>query len=909
DARDGTLSGTTTDPASVQGLIDSISSLHGVRSITSDVSVAPTASPYDFKAEIVDGKIALSGAVPSLSMRDQLLDVTGGSDAGLELKTGVPTDDWLGVTSFAVSRLDGLESGQASLADLALSVSGTAKTPQSYVRVRDALAADLPLGLTLAAADIAPATVEDYTFSAARTADGYQLSGFIPDEATRQHVAELTGADASPLLIARGAPDAFGASLDYGLGALAHMSNGTMQIEGADLTLSGTATSQLDYAALKAMGNSVPEGVNARFAQLDPATADPYFWSVQKRADGSLTLRGYVPGDNDRALVLAEAGDNAIDHMQIAAGAPADFQSDSLAAIAALKNLETGRAGFSGDTWFIEGQPATRAALDATHKALSAAGTAVSSWRFALADVPQHPVPAFRWSAEKFSNGTVILNGNVPDEATRAALKARAGDRVTDLMTIGTNAPEHFYEDALVAISAVKELSHGRAGFSTDGWFLNGLPATKQALETASLDLITARTPKERWHIALADVPQHPVPAFRWSVEKFDNGTVVLEGGVPDESTRIALNARAGDKVTDLMILAPNRPEHFYEDALVAISAVKELAHGRAGFSTDGWFLNGTPAPGMTREGATNALITARTPADKWHIAVTDTPLVPYVWTARKGSDGRITLSGHVPDEATRNALNARAGDGSVDQMQIAFGAPDHFYEDALVAISALKELQTGRAGVAGGGWYLAGTPASASARDAATGALITARTPADQWSIAVAAAPEPAAPGAPETDEGATTLSLNEETAQEASQAATEAPVAEASGPAVEPVAACRAVLDAFNRDITINFASASSSMDRESLDALRNLATWLQKCPDSRVDIAGHTDSQGDFAANLRLSIQRADSVATALAKFGVEPSRLKSVGYGESQPIASNDTEEGRRANRRIVLSIPE
>ena len=71
--------------------------------------------------------------------------------------------------------------------------------------------------------------------------------------------------------------------------------------------------------------------------------------------------------------------------------------------------------------------------------------------------------------------------------------------------------------------------------------------------------------------------------------------------------------------------------------------------------------------------------------------------------------------------------------------------------------------------------------------------------------------------------------------------------------------------------------------------------------------VEAQGHTDSQGSDAYNLRLSQQRAESVREYLVSQGVEPGRITARGYGESQPIASNDTADGRATNRRVTLRI--
>jgi outer membrane protein OmpA-like peptidoglycan-associated protein len=71
--------------------------------------------------------------------------------------------------------------------------------------------------------------------------------------------------------------------------------------------------------------------------------------------------------------------------------------------------------------------------------------------------------------------------------------------------------------------------------------------------------------------------------------------------------------------------------------------------------------------------------------------------------------------------------------------------------------------------------------------------------------------------------------------------------------------------------------------------------------------VEVEGHTDSDGDDQANLALSVSRAEAVVDALIERGVSPDRLYAVGYGESLPIASNETKAGKQANRRIAFTL--
>lgn len=85
--------------------------------------------------------------------------------------------------------------------------------------------------------------------------------------------------------------------------------------------------------------------------------------------------------------------------------------------------------------------------------------------------------------------------------------------------------------------------------------------------------------------------------------------------------------------------------------------------------------------------------------------------------------------------------------------------------------------------------------------------------------------------------------------------------------------------------------------------------LAELLINAPDIKIEVAAFTDNRGNEDANRKLSIDRAKSVVNYLIKKGVKPTCLNAQGYGEANPIASNDTKEGREKNRRIEIKILE
>jgi len=104
------------------------------------------------------------------------------------------------------------------------------------------------------------------------------------------------------------------------------------------------------------------------------------------------------------------------------------------------------------------------------------------------------------------------------------------------------------------------------------------------------------------------------------------------------------------------------------------------------------------------------------------------------------------------------------------------------------------------------------------------------------------------------------------------------------------------------------IYFNTGRAILKPESFPILDSIAILLKENPDVVVEIQGHTDSRGSESYNLKLSQERAETVKNYLVKYhGIPPEMLIAKGYGESKPIASNETEEGRAKNRRVEFVI--
>jgi len=130
---------------------------------------------------------------------------------------------------------------------------------------------------------------------------------------------------------------------------------------------------------------------------------------------------------------------------------------------------------------------------------------------------------------------------------------------------------------------------------------------------------------------------------------------------------------------------------------------------------------------------------------------------------------------------------------------------------------------------------------------------------------------------------------------------------VAELQGCPVPPVPTVKEQeqLNAYAR--TILFDTNKATIKKESAQTLEDIITILEKYPDAKFSVDGHTDSVGTDAYNHKLSHERASSVMNYLIEGGIAKSRLSAEGFGETKPIADNSTDAGRQQNRRVEINL--
>jgi len=103
------------------------------------------------------------------------------------------------------------------------------------------------------------------------------------------------------------------------------------------------------------------------------------------------------------------------------------------------------------------------------------------------------------------------------------------------------------------------------------------------------------------------------------------------------------------------------------------------------------------------------------------------------------------------------------------------------------------------------------------------------------------------------------------------------------------------------------IEFKAGEATIDVKNKPLLKSLSEIFALCPNAKLTIIGHTDSKGNDIKNRELSQERAQAVVAKLFQLGIPLEQMEAVGRGESEPVANNDTEEGRKKNRRIEFKV--
>jgi OOP family OmpA-OmpF porin len=363
---------------------------------------------------------------------------------------------------------------------------------------------------------------------------------------------------------------------------------------------------------------------------------------------------------------------------------------------------------------------------------------------------------------------------------------------------------------------------------------------------------------------------------FVWSAER-DVVRVTLGGNapLPASKNRLLEAARAdlgGVEVVDQMNLSRGAPARFDNAALLLLDQIAKLKDGKIAISDTQVSLSGMARDLGGREAIAAAL---KNLPEGFSIAANDVKAPPYIFQAYKDPVAvTVTLTGYVSDNTVHAALAAAAtrkffSEKVVDNLKASVGAPAGFAAAVLPALGALSRLSTGTLVVSDREVKLSGDAFYDSAAVQIRSGL--GKDFPQGWQFK----PD---------------ISVK---------------------PAVAPVDAgvCQQLFSDLLAKGRIRFESGRATIDPDSAGLLDRLTETALRCPTSNIEIAGHTDGVGEDASNQALSEKRAQAVTDYLVKAGLPASRFTATGYGSTQPIASNDTDEGKAQNRRIDFVVKE
>lgn len=234
-----------------------------------------------------------------------------------------------------------------------------------------------------------------------------------------------------------------------------------------------------------------------------------------------------------------------------------------------------------------------------------------------------------------------------------------------------------------------------------------------------------------------------------------------------------------------------------------------------------------------------------------------------FLFEALKEGGQPIVLKGGVPADATAAYFGVIAGDVPTADLLTQTGFPADFITNGTAGLNVLTAVNEGRLGFDGTRWWLRGMVEDAALRDSLA-ATIASLPNGAEWSVFIGV---------------------------------------------LTPLEICRDRVAELERRNAIIFESGSATLADASMPVIDELAVDLNICPAASVHVEGHTDADGAEDLNLALSVARAEAVVEALIQRDVNLERLYAEGYGESQPIADNETRDGKAANRRIAFSIAE
>ncbi|MEE9314865.1 MAG: OmpA family protein [Rhizobiaceae bacterium] len=564
--------------------------LPGGATLAMKAITAPTVSPYTWSADYDGNKVILGGYVPSMDVAKSVVASAKSALPDAEIvdnqlvAPGNP-DGFDGATTYALQQLPRFSNGKVGLSNLDLSVSGVAKSSGKYTAALGAIgAAALPAGITLAKANIVPATVSPYIWGSSYNGNDVTLTGFVPDAKARASVLSATKKSlptakiTDEMQIAAGAPEGFVNAARFGSNQLTRFSSGLVSLSDRALAVKGVAKTAKDYTAAKtAITSGLPGDMTLASENIVPPTVKPYTWGA--KYDGkAVVLSGFVPNNETRAAIVARTkkelpGAAITDQMLIAAGAPAGFQGSAEKGVSLMPGLATGDARITDTHLIVNGTARTVNSYDTT---VAAKGNIKGKIKPAMMD-------PYSWSIVKGTD-TAVISGFVPDRAlgtqNQAVAKAVLSKPVEDKQRIASGAPAGFKNAIGSLIAGVNRLDNSSGNITGTNAFIQGRASSKAEAKLIG-DEVGASLPKNFKYRKQISYPlPKPVPAPEPPAPEVNLMKVFVPAPVPEApAPKVALMKKFVPAPAPVKVCLVDFPALFYGEKVhfdTARAVIKE---------------------------------------------------------------------------------------------------------------------------------------------------------------------------------------------------------------------------------------------------------------------------------------------------------------------------------------------
>ncbi|WBU58285.1 OmpA family protein [Paracoccus sediminicola] len=475
------------------------------------------------------------------------------------------------------------------------------------------------------------------------------------------------------------------------------------------------------------------------------------------------------------------------------------------------------------------------------------------------------------------------LIGLVPASTDREEIASRFAARAVEISDLTSTAafpaPESWNSAVEFAMQAALLIDQGTVSITPEKMVITANAASaddRSRLEAALRDVVPEGMAVE----ISVSAPLPVIAPYRLRFTSDGDNAALESCAAETEATReVILSAatEAGVTETPECPLGIGAPSGWSEAAAESIASVARIGAGTVEM-TDNAIQIVLPADiEDDAQEAETARLAASMPAD-FNLNITRAETSPHDgpphFLATIGAEGLATIEGGVPDETMRQTVQslARAQLGPLEgELRLDPSLREGWALRVMAGLDAMGAIDTGQLEVTPDSISLSGISGDTLATERAIAALATRLGAGAEYMISIAYDPR--------RDPG---IVLPDGTD-------------------------CVDRLNAVMLQSEIGFEPGGARIAGDIGPVIEELRPIMEECADYRLELAGHTDSQGSDTLNMSLSLSRAEAVLGALAEAGLSVEHVVARGYGETRPIAENDTEEGREANRRIELTL--